>query len=452
MKERKERIMREDNNIEFKELDRVTGKLPDSLPKEIISFANTEGGEIYIGIQNDEKVVGVNDPDDVMTRISKIAHDKILPDIISFLQIQTIDIEGKAVVKTTVSIGTERPYYLAVKGLKPTGVYVRRGSACVPLNEAGIRQMILETSGKLYEESRSLIQDLSFETLTKELKNKTMEFGTEQMKKLKLIGPDGLFTNLALLLSDQCTHTIKAAIFQVSDNAVFRDRKEFHGSLLKQLEEVYNFLNIYNKTEATFDGLRRIDRRDYPEEAIREALLNSIIHRDYLFSGSTIINVYDDRIEFISLGGLVTGISMEAIFLGASQSRNPNLASVFYRLNLFESYGTGIRKIIRLYKGFSKQPVFQSAEGVFSVILTNQNDNLTESKNSSNTQNKMIDSKNIKDQIYEMVKEKGSSSRKEIEKTFDISSTKSYLILKELCEEGLLLQKLNGRKTTYIAL
>ena len=124
----------------------------------------------------------------------------------------------------------------------------------------------------------------------------------------------------------------------------------------------------------------------------------------------------------------------------------------FYRLNLIESYGTGIRKIIRLYKDFSKQSVFQSAEGVFSVTLTNQNDNLSESKNSPNTQNKMIDSKDIKDQIYEMVKEKGSSSRKEIEETFDISSTKSYLILRELCEEGLLLRKLNGRKITYIAL
>ena len=92
---------------------------------------------------------------------------------------------------------------------------------------------------------------------------------------------------------------------------------------MKQLEDVYNFLNIYNKTEAEFDGLRRTDKRDYPEEAIREALLNSIIHRDYLFSGSTIINVFDDHMEFISLGGLVSGISMEAIFMGASQPETP---------------------------------------------------------------------------------------------------------------------------------
>ena len=160
--------MREDVNIEFKELDRNTGKLPDSLSKEIVAFANTEGGEIYIGIRDDETVIGVNDPDDVMTRISNIVHDTILPDVIPFLQTRIVNMDGKEVVKITVAVGTERPYYLAPKGLKPSGVYVRRGSACVPLSEAGIRQMILETSGKSYEENRSLNQDLSFETLQEE--------------------------------------------------------------------------------------------------------------------------------------------------------------------------------------------------------------------------------------------------------------------------------------------
>ena len=140
--------MKEDINVEFKELDRQSGKLPDSISKEIISFANTDGGDIYIGIQNDGTVVGVQNPDDVMTRLSNVAHDTILPDIIPFLQIRTVETDGKSVVKASVAVGTERPYYLASKGLKPSGVYVRRGSACVPLSEAGIRQMILETSGK----------------------------------------------------------------------------------------------------------------------------------------------------------------------------------------------------------------------------------------------------------------------------------------------------------------
>lgn len=96
----------------------------------------------------------------------------------------------------------------------------------------------------------------------------------------------------------------------------------------------------------------RTDTRDYPEEAIREALLNSIVHRDYSFSGSNLINVYEDRIEFVSLGGLVSGLELKSIFLGVSQSRNPNLASVFYRMKLIESYG---RKYFRRKSVFPKQ-------------------------------------------------------------------------------------------------
>lgn len=444
--------MRENVNVEFKELDRLTGKIPDSIPKEIISFANTEGGEIYVGIRNDGTVIGIDDPDDVMTRISNTAHDAIRPDIIPFLQIRTLEMEGKAVVKVTTSVGAERPYYLAAKGLKPSGVYVRRGSACVPLSEAGIREMILDVSGKSFEESRSLNQDLTFETLQKEMDARNMEFGTEQMKTLKLLGKDGLFTNLALLLSDQCVHTIKVAVFQGLDNAVFRDRKEFSGSLIKQLDDVYEFLNIYNKTEAAFDGLRRTDQRDYPEDAIREALLNSIIHRNYSFSGSTIINVFDDHIEFISLGGLVAGLSMEAVFMGASQSRNPNLAAVFYRLGFVESYGTGVRKILRLYKDFPVPPVFRSAEGVFNVELRNRNERIfgnPEIEKAGKEQKIVSVPDDLKERVFEMIRDKGEASRKEVEEKFNIGSTKSYKILKQLCADGLLTQKLNGNKTTY---
>ena len=442
--------MQESINVEFKALDRVKGKLPDSIPKEIVAFANTEGGELYIGIRNDGVAVGVEDADDIMTRLSNIIHDTILPDVMPFIQIRPIEMDGKQVIKTTVSVGTERPYYLAKEGLKPKGVYVRRGAACIPLNEAGIREMIVETSGKSYEECRSLNQDLTFHTLQEELVSRNIEFGSAQMKTLKMIGADGLYTNLAMLLSDQCVQTIKVAVFQGEDNAVFRERKEFSGSLLKQLNETYQFLNFYNKTEATFAGLRRTDQRDYPEDAVREALLNSIIHRDYMFSGSTIINMDDEHIEFISIGGLVRGISMEAVFMGVSQSRNPNLAAVFYRLGLVESYGTGVRKIMRLYQGFTPSPVFRSAEGAFTVELFNRNGN-----NSSNAARAEQEAGydpigEIKSAVYARTKERGRISRKEVEEEFGFGTTKAFKILKLLCEEGYLLQKKSGKQTVYL--
>ena len=443
--------MLENVDIEYKELDRRTGGLPESTAKEIVAFANTEGGELYFGISDDRIVKGVTNPDDVMTRLSNTLRDSILPDIMPFVQVRTIEMEGKDVVQVTVNVGTERPYYLAKAGLKPKGVFVRRGSACIPVNENGIREMIMDTSGKSFEESRSLNQDLSFVVLEKEMKERNLEFGREQMNILKMTGTDHLYTNLALLLSDQCPYTIKVAVFQGKDNAVFRDRKEFTGSLLKQLDDVYSMLELYNKTQASFQGLHREDLRDYPEGAIREALLNSIIHRDYLFSGSTIINLFDDHIEFISLGGLIRGLSLEAIFMGASQSRNPNLAALFYRLKLVESYGTGVRKILRLYNDFSKKPEFKTAEGAFTVLMYNRNEKAAEEsiKNVINCARSRDSVDDLKEKIAAYVNTHGEVTRKEIEEEFQFGTTRAFTYLKMLCEEGAIVQHKHGRMTVY---
>lgn len=440
-------MMKEGPNIEFKELDREKGTLPSSVPKEIVAFANTEGGELYIGISDDGTVVGVGDSDAAMRRLSSVANDTILPAIMPFVKISSVEMDGKDVVKAVVSVGTERPYYLKKEGLTPRGVYVRVGSACIPLGESGIRDLIMETSGKSYEECRSLNQDLSFDALKEEMKERDLEFGKAQMKTLKLIGSDGLYTNLALLLSDQCVHTIKVAVFQGKDNTVFRDRREFTGSLLKQLNDTYQFLELYNKTEASFSGLKRTDRRDYPEEALREALLNSIIHRDYVFSGSTIINMFDDHIEFISLGGLVRGISMESVMMGVSQSRNPDLQALFYRLNLVESYGTGIRKILRLYSNFNPQPEFRTAEGGFTVSLYNRNEYTQQIQNEEPDNDR--DEEKIETAIYNLVRKNSRITRREVESECGFGLTKSYRILKTMCEKGLLKQNKNGNQTVY---
>lgn len=115
---------------------------------------------------------------------------------------------------------------------------------------------------------------------------------------------------------------------------------------------MYEYISRYNRIRAEFSGLHRIDKKDYPEEALREALLNSLVHRDYSYSGSILISIFDDRIEFVSIGGLVRGISLEDIMLGVSVTRNEKLANIFYRLMLIEAYGTGVPKIIRSYDDY----------------------------------------------------------------------------------------------------
>jgi len=422
--------------------------------KEIIAFANTDGGEILVGVARDGSVAGVEDTEAEMEKIGNMIRDGIKPDMTAYTSIERIEGGGKALIRVSVSRGLKRPYHLTDKGLKPTGVFVRHGVSSVPATDEAIRQMLRESDGTAFDKARSVNQELTFETLEAEMEKRHLEFGFMQMKTLKMVGGDGLYTNLALLLSEQCPYTIKAAIFQGCDNAVFRERKEFGGSVLKQLKDAHQFLDFYNKTRAAFLGLERVDQRDYPEEAIREALLNSIIHRDYLFSGSTIINMFDEHVEFNSLGGLVSGLSMDAIMMGVSQSRNPNLAAVFYRLKLVESYGTGIRKMKRLYPKAGYEPVFHTAEGAFSVLLYNRNEGGEPAASAYLKIKRMQDRDNsfeqVKQAVYQFALEQGAVSRKEAEEITGFKSTKAFRLLKEMCEEGKLEQKSNGKFTSYL--
>lgn len=436
----------ENQNIEFKQ------EYVSDIRKEVIGFANADGGTIYVGIRRDGIVLGIDDPDSVMLQIVSSLKDSLMPDVMPFVKVQAVKMEGKTVVEIQVTTGTNRPYYLREKGLRPNGVYVRKGSSTQPMTEDGIREMIIQNSGRTFEGCRSVNQELTFEALSSEMKKKSIAFGEAQMKTLKLIGEDGLYTNLALLLSDQCESTIKVALFQGTDKEVFRDRKEFSGSILKQLEDVYQFIELMNKTKATFSGLNRMDKKDYPEEAIREALLNSIVHRDYSFSGSNLINIYEDRIEFVSLGGLVPGLELKSIFLGISQSRNPNLSALFYRMRLIESYGTGIGKIQRVYRNEVVHPEFETAKGVFRVTLPNRNENgvdyVAEERAPYGYEKEPLDIQ--KQKLLDYVVANGRITRREAERVIDAGSTKSFRLLRELCESGQLQVQGNGRLSSYV--
>ncbi len=426
----------------------------EDINKEVIAFANAEGGIILIGIRKDGTVVGVDDPDETMLRVVNTLKDAIVPDIMPFVSVKTETEEGKNIVEITVTTGTNRPYYIREKGLKPSGVYVRKGSSTQPMTDEGIREMIRENTGRSFEEERSLEQELTFWTLRKEMEKRGYPLDIPQMRTLKLMGEDGLYKNLAYMLSDQFHSVIKIALFQGTDKAVFRDRKEFTGSVLQQLEEAYQYIDITNKTKAEFQGLERIDIRDYPQEAIREALLNTIVHRDYSYSGSNLINIYDDRIEFVSMGGLVGNLTLDSIFLGISETRNPNLANLFFRMNLIESYGTGIGKIQRSYYDNFKKPLFETAPGVFRVTLPNKNEQTDDEilvlrdSGSPGPKGKMPVSEKEKLLLY--VKENGMITRKEAELVLNSGSTKAYQLLKELCEEKRLSQEGLGRSSRYV--
>lgn len=273
----------ESETIELKEI------VVEDIKKEIIAFANSAGGTLYVGVADDGSIVGVDSPDTVTQQISNMVRDSIKPDVTMFVRYDTKVVDRKQIVAVEIQRGTERPYYLAKKGLRPEGVYVRQGTSSVPATTTAIRRMIKDTDGDSFEAMRSLEQNLTFQAAAKEFEARNIAFGVPQMQTLGLLSTDGIYTNLGLLLSEQCTHTVKAAVFEGTDQNIFRDRQEFTGSLLQQMSEVYEYIDRRNQVRSTFDKLRRIDTRDYPEVAIREALLNSLVHRDYSFSASTLM-------------------------------------------------------------------------------------------------------------------------------------------------------------------
>lgn len=434
----------------FRESESVELKVVvvDDIKKEIIAFANCDGGKLYIGVQDDGTVTGLTDADGAALQVSNMVRDAIKPDLTMFLHYETIVIEGKQIVAVDVQRGTERPYYIARKGLRPEGVYVRQGYSSVPATDTMIRQMIKETDGDRFEKMRSLEQDLTFLAVEKEFSVREIPFGPKQMQTLKLLNADGIYTNLALLLSDQCTHTIKAAVFQDTEQSIFKDRREFTGSLMQQLNDVYSYIDLHNQTRATFDKLLRIDTRDYPEVAVREALLNLMVHRDYGFSASSLISIYSDRIEFVSVGGLMPGIDLEDVMVGLSVCRNQNLANVFYRLQLIEAYGTGIRKIMKAYEKTGKVPMIETTNHAFKVTLPNLNDEI--GKKIVETSGSTPSGYSEEEQLIEYVKKNGEITRATAQNLLGVSASSASRTLRKLVEDGRFTSRGKARNIRYI--
>ncbi len=443
-------LFRESETIELKE------KVVDEIKREIIAFANCDGGKLYIGVRDDGTVMGLSDPDGVSLQISNMVRDAIKPDVTMFLHYETMEVDGKEIVAVDIQRGTDRPYYLAKKGMRPEGVYVRQGYSSVPATDTAIRYMIKETDGDRFEAMRCLNQELTFESVRKEFELRKVEFGPQQMRTLKLMDSDDLYSNLGLLLSDQCVHTIKVAVFQGADQAVFKDRREFTGSLMRQMNEVYDFIDFRNQTRATIEKLLRTDVRDYPEIAVREALLNLIVHRDYSFSASALISIYTDRIEFVSIGGLVPGIDLEDIMVGISVCRNQDLANVFYRLHLIEAYGTGMGKIMNAYRDMEEKPRIETTRNAFKIVLPNINAKHEAEKAAvfereaayfaGQTEEKLSDEE---EKILEYALSHGTITRNDVIRLLEVSTSTASRVIKRMVKRNLLKRNGKARNTRY---
>lgn len=417
----------ESERIEYK------SQMVDDIYKQVIAFANTNGGVIYLGVDDNGRRIGLDQVDETYTRLTNGIRDAITPDVTLFVRYA---LQEDRVIQIEVAEGSDKPYYLKAKGMKPNGVYVRQGASSVQASPDQIRRMIKDTDGDLFEDLRTVTQDLTFAEAARTFQRYHVAFSEEKYIALGLRNlHDDQYTNLALILSDQCQHTTKIAVFGDEANLTFKDAKEFGGSIFRQLEESFAYLTLCNRTAATFHGLERVERPDYPEDALREALLNALVHRDYSYSGSIIINVNDACMEFISIGGLQPGLSAEDIRSGISQPRNRKLADIFYRLRLIESYGTGIRKIYARYQGDAAQPRIEVTPNTFKLVLPNRNAHGPAAPTSEKPP--VVLTAQMKT-VLAYLAEYGEMTDEELQDLLNIKKTRSYLLARQMKEYGLL--------------
>lgn len=420
----------ENERIEYKR------EYVDDIAKEVIAFANTDGGEIYVGVNDDGTPAPLADTDGTYTRITNCVRDCVVPDVTMFTK---YTLSG-GFIKVDVSEGSSKPYYLKSKGLKPSGVYIRQGASSVQASPEQIRRMIKLSDRDSFEELRSLEQELTFKSAAAVFKKHNIPFSQDKYKSLGIVNiNDGQFTNLGLIVSDQCSHTIKVAVFADENNTGFIDHREFGGSVFSQIESAFEYIMLNNKTKSVFSGIDRIDISDYPEAAIREALLNAVVHRDYGFSGSIIVNINSKCIDIISIGGLVPGLAEEDIMNGISQPRNRNLAEMFHRLKYIESYGTGIRKILSLYSDSAVEPAITVTPNSFRITLPNRNSGAIENKNEKAAVPKQYQA------VIDYLNEHGSITEEELQELLKIKRTRAYNLYKDMEEEGYI--KVSGRGT-----
>lgn len=338
-----DRFIGEGTQCEKKEM--LEKRKPKSWLKSVSAFANGEGGVLVFGVSDKDEVIGLSDYQTDSEVISEMIKSKMEP--IPRLRLEHQLIDNKVIILVYVYPGTETPYYVVDSG--NTQAFIRIGNESVLAAKTDLVNLILKGMNKSFDsyESDVKVLNISFSKLRSlYFTNTGQEILNSDMESFGLVNRDGFSTNAGLLIADEPAIR-QSRIFCTRWNGLDKasglvdalDDLEIEGSILSQLQESENFIRRNSKKMWKKDTSHRIELPDYPERAVQEVIVNAIIHRDYTLTGSEIhIDMYDDRCEIVSPGGMVDGsfIQDRDILNISSSRRNPTIADIFSRMKLME--------------------------------------------------------------------------------------------------------------------
>lgn len=418
---------REEYNLELKE------KVSKTFLKTVSAFSNYNDGQIVFGVDDNGDAVGLLNVEEDSLKIENMINDTINP--MPEYRLERERLDSKEIIILNVFKGKQTPYYYRSRA------YRRADTATLEVDRLELNRLVMEGVYLDYEEQRSSNQDLEFKILELKLKNRVgiSELNLDILKTLNLYNKDEYYTIAGELLADENEiefSGIDIVRFGKDINQILSRENLNNRSLLLQYDQSIEIFERYYQYEE-IKGYNRVKQELIPQEAFREALANAIVHRDWSIRAAIQISMYENRIEINSPGGLPKGISEEDYLRGTvSILRNPIIAGVFYRLNLIEKFGTGIKRIIHEYRDSLSKADFQITDNNIKIILPIIKNELSNLSKDEST-------------IYELLKDGMERSRLELDQKSGFNKSKTLRNLNSLIDKNLIKKLGKGPETSY---
>lgn len=384
----------ETETLEFK---RDFPSKDSKLLKTVVAFSNGKGGKIVFGVDDEtHEIIGI-ESDKVfkfMDSLANMISETIYPQVNPRITFETLN--DKTIIIAEILPGQNQPYFLKAEG-SLDGVYIRVAATTRRAEREKIKELVLWGEGKSYDKLFENHEPANADSVKKLCADIEKYSQKSPVKVENLIGwgllkqeENHLIPSVAYrLLAENDLHfaCIQCGVFKGTDKVFFIDRKEFAGSVYEQIENAYNFVLQHINIGAKIEGLYRKDIPEIPQEAIRELIVNAVMHRNYLAHSNIQVCIYDDRLEITNPGGLYGGLTIEKMLSGISSIRNEQLADIFLKMGIVEKWGTGIKRVAELCKNHGLGEVKYTADEDFftATVYRTQKDLFakTESKETS---------------------------------------------------------------------
>ncbi len=368
----------ETNRIEYKR------ELTEDVEKEVIAFLNKkEGGLIVVGLNNDGSVFGIENPDETQLQIKNRLRDNISPSCLGLFDIETIDSSDKSYLKINIASGPKKPYFLKKYGMTPKGAFIRIATAAEPMSQAMIDSLYSKRIRNSLGSIPSPKQNLTFTLLKIYYQGAGKALNKNFLQNLELINSDRDLNYVAYLMSDQNNVSVQVAKYDSYDRANLIESYELgYTSLIKSTQDVLDKIKMENKIVTKITSSKRQEKRIWDEIALREAIINAFVHNDYSNEVMPKFEIFPNRIEITSAGGLPKGLTMEEFYSGFSVPRNQELMRIYKDLNYVEQLGSGIQRILRAYDRDS----FEFSTNFLRIIYFTSNSTLLQVNTQVNTQ------------------------------------------------------------------